>query len=212
MTHVPSGWRSWITTSPLALRVDHWVARVALICVVICAAVLIVTVFGGQPVPDVGVLLLPGIPILFGGQAWSIAVLNALRPKSSGTFRQRLAEQRTASRSPRALFYPDLPQRVSRAVTATFLIGWVGGMSAFLSLGQGDPSPGTPGCPWPLNNHGVVTCVSHAKYVSVSAAGERLAAGIMMVFFAVHFAIATSEAIRRQTTRYPGRSARLSCP
>lgn len=189
-------------TSALASRIDVGIARGALVGLVVATVVLAVTVVGGRPIPHAGLLLVPAIPLLFAGQAWSIALINARRAKPSGSLRDRMAAQWSAQRNPRTLFFPDLPLRAAYGLYGAFVVGWVAGMTAFPSLSRGVPSPGSPVCRWPLDNHGLFTCVSHAVYLQVSAAGERLAAGVMLGFFAVHFGVATSEAIlrRRQDT------------
>jgi hypothetical protein len=71
-------------------------------------------------------------------------------------------------------------------------------MTAFPALAQGSPTSGTPGCAWALEDHGTITCVSHATYQRAGAAVERFAAGVIMGFFIVHFGVTTSEIVRRR--------------
>ena len=71
-------------------------------------------------------------------------------------------------------------------------------MTAIPASCRGGPTSGMPGCPWPLEDHGAVTCGSHAAYLQAGAAVERFAAGVIMGFFVVHFAVAASEVVRRR--------------
>jgi hypothetical protein len=155
-----------------------------------------VTLVAQRPVPDVGALLIPGIPLLVVGQLWAISLISARLSDRSRRVRERIAAQRREQRNPKEFFFPDLPASTANAITAIFFLAWLAGVTAILSLGAGDPSPGSPGCPWPLDSHGVITCVSHAAYLRAGAASERALAGVLLGFFVIHFGVAQSEVIR----------------
>ena len=80
------------------------------------------------------------------------------------------------------------------SVFAGFFIGWLFGITAFPSLTNGNPTKGSPRCPWPLEDHGVITCVSHATYLQ---AVQRLIRWSPYGIFAMHFGVALSEVRRR---------------
>jgi hypothetical protein len=164
----------------------------------VAAVIVVATVLGGRPLPEVALLLIPGIPLVFGGQLWVIFVLNARMPRVSGGWRARMSSQMKVQRNPRTFFFPGLSKPAGYGLLCAFLLGWLAAMTAFPSLAQGSPTTGTPGCPWALEDHGTITCVSHATYERAGVAGERFAAGVIMGFFVVHFGVVTSEIVRRR--------------
>jgi hypothetical protein len=54
---------------------------------------------------------------------------------------------------------------------------------------EGNPAPPTSGCPWPLDSHGTITCVSHSVYVAAGTGLQRFAGGIILGFFAFQLAV-----------------------
>ena len=54
---------------------------------------------------------------------------------------------------------------------------------------EGNPAPPTSVCPWPLDNHGSISCVSHSVYVAAGTGLQRFAAGIILGFFAFQLAV-----------------------
>jgi hypothetical protein len=163
----------------------------------VAAVIVVATVLGGR-LPEVALLLIPGIPLLVVGQLWAILVMKARMPSVSGGWRTRMSTQMRGQINPRTFFFPGLPKQAAYGVLDVFFLGWPAAMTAFPSLSQGSPTTGTPGCPWPLEDHGTVTCVSHATYQRAGAASERFAAGVIMGFFVIHFGVATSEMVRRR--------------
>jgi hypothetical protein len=161
------------------------------------AVVVAIAVLGKQAIPSAAVLLLPAIPAVFVGQLWVIAVLTSRMPKPAGGWRVRMSAQMQARRNWRTMWLGGLPKAGQYLVMGSFAVGWVAAMTAFPSLSKGNPTDGSPGCPWALENHGSVTCVSHSEYQRAQMGGQRLAAGVMMGFFAIHFGVATSEVRRR---------------
>lgn len=101
--------------------------------------------------------------------------------------------------NPRKFFFSSLPKAPAYGFMAVFFLGWLAGMTAFPALSQGNPGHGTPECPWPLDNHGAVSCVSHSTYDRAGAAGERLAAGVFIGFFAIHIGVAVDDIVRRRS-------------
>jgi hypothetical protein len=101
-------------------------------------------------------------------------------------------------RNPPTFFFFGLPKQPAYGLLFAFFLGWLAAMTAFPSLSEGSPTTGTPGCPWALEDHGTITCVSHATYQRAGAAAERFAAGVTMGFFVVHFGVMASEIVRRR--------------
>ena len=196
----PSNWQVWFTASPASLRVDRWLAGGAGLAAVVAAVIVVVTVVGGRPLPGVDLLLIPGIPLLGAGQVWAILVGRARMANANGGWRAKMSTQMKAQGNPRTFFFPWLPKQAAYGLPAAFFLGggWLAAMTAFPALSQGSPTGGTPGCPWALEDHGTVNCVSHVTYERAGAAGERFAAGIIMGFFIVHCGAAASEIVRRR--------------
>jgi hypothetical protein len=180
------------------LRVDRWLAAAAGLGAVVAAVIVLATVVGGRPLPGIGLLLIPGIPLLFGGQLWMILVMQARTPRVSGGWRAKMYAQMKVQRNPRKFLFPGLPKYAAYGLLCGAYLGMLAAITAFPSLSQGSPTSGTTGWPWPLEDHGAVTCVSHATYLRAGAAGERFAAGIIMGFFIVHCGAAASEIVRRR--------------
>jgi uncharacterized protein DUF2510 len=190
-------WQRWATTSPTALLLDRWLFRAAGAGAAIAAVVIALTVVEDRPVGGVGLLLLPGIPLVFAGQLWAIGLINARRPRPPGGWRTRMRAQVQMQMNPRAFFFPTLPKATAYGVMGLFFLGWLSATTAFPALSAGNPTRGGPGCPWALDDHGRVTCVSHARYEHAGAAGERVAAGVLMGFFVIHAAVAADDLRRR---------------
>jgi hypothetical protein len=102
--------------------------------------------------------------------------------------------------NPRTFFFPGLPKQAAYGLFGVVFLGWLAAVTAFPALSAGSPMTGlpAPGCPWALEDHGTITCVSHAAYQRAGAAGERFAAGVIMGFFVVHFGVMASEIVRRR--------------
>jgi hypothetical protein len=109
-----------------------------------------------------------------------------------------LRAQLQAQRHGPAFFFGGLPKWAVYALVAAIWLGWLAAITSFPALLQGNPGESAPGCPWPLVNHGVTVCVSHARYQEAAAAVERGLAGVLMFFFVVHAGVALSEVARRR--------------
>ena len=165
----------------------------------VAAVVVLATGLGGRPLPGIGLLLIPGIPLLFGGQLWMILVMQARMPRVSGGWRAKMSAQMKVQRNPRTFFFPGLPKQAAYGLLGVLFLAWLAAMTAAIpASSQGSPTSGMPGCPWPLEDHGTITCVSHAAYLQAGAAVERFAAGVIMGFFVIHFGVVTSEIVRRR--------------
>jgi hypothetical protein len=103
-----------------------------------------------------------------------------------------------AQRNPRLFLFPDLPKAVGYGLTGVFVAAWLAAMTAPMNYGRPVAGMMMMGCPWPLNDHGVITCVSHATYNRAGAADERFVCGILLFFFALHFGVIASEILRRR--------------
>jgi len=194
----PSKWQLWFTTSGTSLLVEQWLAVGAGAAAVVTGSLVIYALLGGGPVPYIAFALVLGTPLLAVGQLWAIGLINARSPSSRRNWRERKAAQLQVWANPRRFFFPALPNWAAYSLFAVLMAGWLAALTAFPALTRGDPVAATPGCPWPLNDHGTITCVSHATYQQVGVAGERFASGILFCFFALHFGVLTSEVIRRR--------------
>jgi len=191
------GWRNWLSHSTAAHRINRWFAVESGLGLAIAFAVVVVTWSTDRPIPGVGILLIPGFPLLVLGQIWAIVILNSRIPRQRGSWWDRMSRSIEAQRNQRRFLFGGLPRWAAYLLIATIVVGWLSAMAAFPGLLQGNPGDGYAGCPWPLVNHGAVTCVSYARYGDAAAAGERFTAGILIFFFAMHFGVFIDEMRRR---------------
>lgn len=194
----PSNWRRWILVGSTSGRICRALAGLDAIAAGIAASVLLFTIAVGRPLSGVAVLLVVAIPLVFAGQIWTIGVLNARTPRPPGGWRARMSAQARAQWNPRKFFFDALPRSAAYALMGVFYAGWLAGMSAFPALSNGNPVAATASCRWPLDSHGIITCVSQGRYDRAGAAGERLAAGVLMGFFTIHLGVALNEIVRRR--------------
>jgi len=180
-------------------RFDPWLALGAGIATLITAVVIVVILVGGAPVPGLSALLILGILLLIAGQFRVMFIVLDRRRQITGSWRGKTLTQRGAW----TLFFAGLPAPVATSFLGLFFLGWVAGVTAATGIGQGNPEAAKPGCPWPLDDHGVISCVSHATYQHAGAAVERFAAGILMAFFAMHCGVLLSEVLRRRAAALP---------
>jgi hypothetical protein len=209
------GWRWWNGiawtefTSPRSER-SRWMgfgilapvlAVLDALATVVSAGLIVAALVLLRPLPGVGALLVPAIPLLFGGQIWAIIIVN----KRNRVRRSRLKGLRKlwASSTRFQDFFGPLPSRTVATIAGVFFLGWLSAMTAFPGLSQGGPSGASPECPYQLNNHGTYACVSKARYQQAGAAEQRLAAGVMLGFFSVHLGVAYSEVVRRRSEAPP---------
>jgi hypothetical protein len=137
----------------------------------------------GTSWPAGPLLIVPASLLLFAGQITAIVALFGERTEGSST-RRKVSWDFVTHGDVRvyalqvvmlAIFYLAILQ--AQSVTS----------SPFWN--QGNPAPPTSGCPWPLDNHGSITCVSHSVYVAAGTGLQRFAAGIILGFFAFQFAV-----------------------
>jgi len=197
------GWRGWMTNSEASFLIDRLVVWTAGSCLIVGTAIVLVTLLTDRPIPDIGLLLIPGIPTLFAGQLWAIFLLNSRLPWPQGSWLSRWSAQVQAQRSPRTFLFGSLSNTLAFGLIVVIVLGWLAAILSFPGLLQGNPADPMPGCPWPLMNHGFVTCVSQARYQDAGASGERFASGILMFFFGMHFGVAYNELVRRTGRKGP---------
>ena len=188
---------AWPISSRASLRIDRLLVVPTGLAALIAFGLIIIDLTTQRPVAGLDLLLVPGIPLLAIGQVWLIVVQQARLPKQTGSWRTRAQASASTLGGQLERFFGGLPRPMRTGVFAAFFIGWLAGVTAFPSISNGGPSPATPTCPWPLSDHGVTTCVSHATYLHAEAGLQRFAAGILMGFFVVHFGVELSEVRRR---------------
>ena len=176
---------------------DRWLKRAAGTAALVAGVIVMHAVVFGRPLPGIAVLLLPAVPLLFAGQIRVISIVQERRPQPSGSWLDRMAAQMQRNRDPRSFFFAGLSRPATNGLLAVVLLSWLAAVTALPALTTGNPRRGTAGCPWELDSHGQVTCVSHATYESASAAVQRFAGGILLVFFVVHFGAISGELSRR---------------
>jgi len=193
-------WRGWLTTSPSALHVNTWLLRADGLALLIGALVVLFTLVTDHPLAGADFLLIPAVPLLAFGQLWVIGIVNArlVEPGTRSWLTRTLLMQAQLMRV-RKFVFNALPKEAFYGLIALVLLAWVAAIAAFPALLQGNPVRAQRGCPWPLESHGTITCVSHARYDDAGAAGQRFAGGMLMVFFGIHFGIAANEVARRKT-------------
>jgi len=81
---------------------------------------------------------------------------------------------------------------------APLILGWLAGFTAFFWARGGRLAAPTATCRWPLVDHGLTTCVSHVTYLEAGGALQRLVAGVLMGFFAMHLLLALAQRGRRK--------------
>jgi hypothetical protein len=188
----PQGWFAGPSGKPYVprpRRSAQWIAAITGVCAAVDLVVVLVLAISERPIGGLRFALFPAVPVLVVGQVWTIIVL---RRRASAFFPRRPP----FGESTRWFFSP-LPRRAIVSLLALFVAGWLCAASAFPFLVSGAPqATGNPACPYSADNHGSVTCVSKTAYLRAEAAEERLAAGVLLVFFTMHFGVAWSEVLR----------------
>jgi hypothetical protein len=182
------------------MRIDHLVVFGAGIGMLCASAVALYALAARRPAPWwIALLLIPGIPMLAVGQLWVIGVLNARMPRTRGGWLARTRQQARGQRNPRQFFFGGLPKRQAYTFLCIFYaLGLLAIASAIGSFSKGTPVRNSQGCPWGLNNHGRVSCISHATYQRSQAKTETFASAILAGFFTMHCGATASELARRQ--------------
>jgi hypothetical protein len=172
------------------------VARVVLSAgVIVAATVLITSLAINRRIPAAIVLLILGIPVLAAGQLWAILTLGG-----PGLTRTSRRQRRSISPIPHSVFafFQRVPVVVTAFLIAGMILGWITVMSSFGPLGGGQPIRGGPNCPYGLNDHGSVTCVSKSTFDQAVVAGQRAAAGVFLGLFSFQCLATWSDVARRQ--------------
>lgn len=156
------------------------VAAAAACTYLIAVSVAVLALVRGRPLHNAGYVLLATVPVLVVGQVWAIAIQRA-RKLSRPRSRQSLLSWKRAWRRQ----FGDLPPAIAVATPLLAFGSWLLGMSAFAHLTLGGATAGTPSCPYRLNNHGSITCVSHSDYLKVKAAEQRLLGGVLSFFYVI---------------------------
>ena len=193
-------WRAWFFSSAPAVQVSRAVMVAAGVGIVIAATIVLLALMRARPQPGLVLLLVPAIPALLVGQLWTIGVLNARMPNDRNGWRQLVAATARSWKCMKQAVLGPLPARAAYALTTLGFLGWLAAMTTFPALWLGGTNGGTPGCPYQLNNHGSLSCVSLTTYQHVGAAEQRLVAGMFLFFFVFHFAVAWGELVRRRET------------
>ena len=193
-------WRAWVQSSPASLRNTRVVRDIAGVALTIAFGFVLFTLVTGHAAAAAGVLLIPAVPALAFGQVWAIVVMNARRPPRGAGWRGRTTAWRGAF-NPRVFLFGGLAKRVGYVLMVLLFVGWLAGVTAFASSSGGNPTRGHAGCPYALNQHGSIECVSRATYERTQTALQRGVAGILGFFFVFHFGVASGELNRRRGAR-----------
>jgi len=192
----PGGWRDWLARSIAARRLAVSLAVADSVAIAIVVTVIAASVIRGRPAGGVQYLLAPGILLVVAGQVWAVLVITARRPPRTG--RRLLAgpnRGRSISEDLISSFGP-VDRRVATIVGALCVIGFLSFITAIFFTWQGGPAGPGGGCLYRLEGHGIYTCVSKSAYDLAGAAQQRIAAGPLLFFFAIHLyaALASSKA------------------
>lgn len=163
--------------------------------VVVAAIVLITSLAINRRIPAAIVLLVLGVPVLAAGQLWAILTLGGPGLPRSGRRRRRA---KFPSPDSALAFFRRVPAVVTALLIAGMVFGWVAVLSSFGPLGGGQPERGGPKCPYELNDHGSVTCVSKSTFDQAVVAGQRAAAGVFLGLFSFQCVAIWSDVGRRQ--------------
>ncbi len=117
----------------------------------------------------------------------AIVVMRARRPSRTGRrFSSDPGRRRSISGDLRLSFGP-LDRRVTGAVGALCVIGFLSFVTGIIFTFHGGPAGSGGGCAYRLQGHGIYTCVSKTAYDLAGAAQQRMVAGICLFFYAIHF-------------------------
>ncbi len=161
----------------------------------IAVVVIIANLVRRAPVPALAPLLVLAIPLVFAGQLLMI-----------GSARNRSATNRVPLRTalnPWATWQRltgNTNRRLGVVLVALAVAGWVTAISAVPAFERGSPAPPTPGCRYPLAEHGSAVCVSPAEYQQAGAAEQRFLTGILLSFLALHTGAALGTLARTENT------------
>ena len=179
---------------------DRRLMRAAAIAALVAGVIVVHTIVFDRPLPGVSALLVPGIPLLAAGQIRVVSIILGRRPQPSGGWLRRMRAQLEWNHDMHRFFFEGLSGRAANALLAVVLLSSVAAISAVPALARGNPQRGSGSCPWELDNHGVIACVSHAEYEAAGAAVQRFGGSILLVFFVIHFGALRGELARRRLT------------
>jgi hypothetical protein len=189
---------AWVTESIGALRISRAVSVIAGCGLVVALALGLAALMRDRPVAATWLLIL-AVPAVALGQLWGLLVLSARRPLDARRTWFGISVRSTGRGvGSREFFFDGLPSWQGRALLVLAGLAVVSAMTAFPGLIRGGPTSGTPGCPYPLNNHGAYTCVSRGAYEHAGADSQRFGCGILAAFFTIQLGIASAELARRR--------------
>lgn len=175
-----SGW-------PGGRRAARILAIADAVAITVAVALITATLILGRPLGGVSLLLGPGVLLLIVGQVCAIVVIRARRPPR--TRRRRLPDPSRGRSISGDLsrYYGPLDRRITRAVGALCVIGFLSFITGIFFTFHGSPAGSGGGCAYRLSAHGIDTCVSKTAYELAGAALQRMVAGIFLFFYAMHF-------------------------
>lgn len=149
--------------------------------VIVGVLLVIATLVRGRPADGAGYLVVPAVPLIAVGQILAIVILyGSLRPQPS----------RRGSRQTMKDMLRKLPPALRIALPTLAVSAWAVGLLSMAMTGlAGGPGTPRPGCPYPIENHGSVTCVSAQKYFSIGADVQRFATCAFLFFFCFHLIV-----------------------
>jgi hypothetical protein len=159
-------------TSARPSRLASALAILAATGAAVCIVVVIVTLITQRPIPGVGFILIPAIPLLMAGQLLAIAWFYRWRRRDRWSMLRWLAE--------------GLGGVGLAAILAACTAGWITAATSFGPLRNGGPAPATTSCSYVLRQHDVDICASRQEFERAGAAEQRVVAGILLAFFAMH--------------------------
>ena len=186
----PNGWERWISTSPAAPLVGAVIAVCAGLALIVTGSVIVAAWVRDRPTSGLGILVIPAVPILGVGQLWAIGQMRLRQPRRpSGRRRFSYGVSRSGGSfsltDQRKFFFGDLRPALGNLLLACFFAGWIAGFVAVSGLNAGTPTGARPGCPFPLQSHGAITCVTRGAYQHVGATDQRFTAGVLFSFFSL---------------------------
>lgn len=193
----PGGLTHFLVASGFALRVNWVLAGCDGLALILTASVVFLATIN-RPVSTPALLVALAFPLLFAGQLWVIGILGARAPRRSGNWWTRTMAQMREQSDSRTFLFGSLPTAAAYALLGLAILGWFAAITAFPALRDGNPNSPMPGCQWPLNNHGVVTCVSESRYQDALTGEQRSAGGVLLFFFTFHFGVVADEIARRR--------------
>jgi hypothetical protein len=183
---------AWILTSPASLKVERLLLPCDSVAVFVTASIVIHALVWNRPLSWATPLLIVAVPLLALGQVWMVLALTARRPRRVRNGLIRRFDQLGLS-GEKAIAFGGLTKREKTLSYGAFFAGWLAAITAFPSISNGSPATPNSGCPWPLVNHGIQTCVSHSAYLASGVGLQRFAVGILLAFFSAHAASNLSE-------------------